>query len=607
MLLERARATASAPAFRSKRSGVWVERSWGDYARLVAAVARSLDRLGLQPGDRLAIMAGAREEWLICDLAAQSLGAVVYGTYPTCSVAELEYQLRDGGACIFVAENRDFLDKILSIAHRLPALRHIIVIDDLQLLPGDASVLAYATLVAGGTPLEWLQERAANLDAAAPAFIVYTSGTTGNPKGAVISHGKHLAAASSLTDHYPTLAEKEHTTIAFLPICHVLGRVISTTLPLISGVVPCFGESAAELPTTLLEVRPTVFFTVPRILQKFATQTLLAAQQAPAVERSLYRRAVSLARRHAARRWEGREPPLPERLLERLCRQAVFTPLLRRIGFDRVEILIFGGAPVSAELVALWQFFGVAIVEIYGQTESGGGIISGQTLPSPRPGNVGHAPRGWEIKLADDGEVLVKSPYLFERYWQNEAATNAIKPEDGWMRTGDIGEIRDGALRLIDRARDFIVTSGGKTISPSTVENALRSSPYVSEAVVFGHGRKYLTALIEIDPAMVGGWARANGVVCDGLPALTGNAAVVELIGREVEKANASLARVEQIKVFRLLPQMLDPQQSGEPVTPTRKIKRQQFYERFKPLVEGMYDDGEDRLIAAEVQAARVA
>jgi long-chain acyl-CoA synthetase len=201
----------------------------------------------------------------------------------------------------------------------------------------------------------------------------------------------------------------------------------------------------------------------------------------------------------------------------------------------------------------------------------------------------------------------VKSPYLFERYWNNDAATAAVKPADGWMRTGDIGELRDGALRLIDRARDFIVTSGGKTLSPSVTENALRSSPFVMEAVVFGHGRKYLAALIELDCDQVANWARANGVACTDLAAMIAHPAIHALIGGEVEKANVSLARVEQIKAFRFLPVTLNPLEPGAPVTPTRKVKRQELYERFKDLVDGMYDDAEDRLISSEAKVALVA
>jgi long-chain acyl-CoA synthetase len=241
---------------------------------------------------------------------------------------------------------------------------------------------------------------------------------------------------------------------------------------------------------------------------------------------------------------------------------------------------------------------------MYGQTETAGGIVAGQRGPFARPGSVGTVPEGWGIRLAEDGEIQVKSPDLFEGYWRNDEATAGTFTADGWLRTGDIGRWEDGSLRLIDRAKDFLVTSGGKTISPAYVENVLRASPYLSEVVVFGHGRKYLTALVEIDFDMVADWARANDVAYSGFTNLAENPRVRELIGGEIARGNDKLARVEQIKDFRILPKMLDPEEEGEPVTPTRKVKRSLMYDRFSALVEAMYDDREERMVADAVGAA---
>jgi long-chain acyl-CoA synthetase len=311
---------------------------------------------------------------------------------------------------------------------------------------------------------------------------------------------------------------------------------------------------------------------------------------------------MAFARGYAQRRWSG-SVSLTQSILYQACRVGVFLPILNKLGFDQIELMICGGAPLPSEAAALWQMLGVNVVEMYGQTETAGGIICGQRGPFPRPGDVGTVPAGWEVKLGDRGEVLVRSPDLFERYWNNAEATGTIKRADGFLHTGDIGEWREGALKLIDRARDFIVTSGGKTISPSFIENVLRRSPYLAEVVVFGHGRKYLTALIEIDADTVADWARAHDVPYTGFSSLATSPAVVELIAAEIARANAELARVEQIKDFRILPKALDPEEDDEPVTPTRKVKRHLMYERFKPLVESMYDDREERLIAASTGA----
>ena len=601
LLCERARETPDSIAFRSKHFGVYRERSWRDYAGLVAHAARALQSLGIVRGERVAIMGDVCEEWMICDLAAQSLGAIVYGIYPTASATEVDYQMRDGGACVFIAEDQEYVDRILPIADQLPDLRAIVVLDDSAMFGyRHAKLRRFGELLAAAekADLAWLGAQIATLSSNDPAFIVYTSGTTGHPKGALVTHGKHLAAADTVLGQYPTLREKQHRTVVYLPMCHVLGRDVAITLPLMSRLVPHFGEDAEDFATTLFEVGPTVMFTVPRYLQKFASHVLVGVLNSSRLKRTVYDSAMHFAQDYVRRRWDGRTT-MARGLIYRILRAGVFRPILNKLGFDKLELVVSGGAGLPAETAALWHMYGVNVVEMYGQTEEAGGIIAGQRGPFPRPGNVGTPVEGLDVRLADDGEVLVRSPDLFEGYWRNDEATREVKGADGWLRTGDVGEWRDGALRLVDRARDFLVTSGGKTISPSFIENTLRASPYVAEAVVFGHGRKYLTAIIEIDFDTVADWARANDVAYTGFTSLTAHPRIECLIKSEIDRTNAALARVEQIKSFRILPKALDPEEEGEPVTPTRKVKRKLMYERFKALIEDMYDDSEERLIAA--------
>jgi long-chain acyl-CoA synthetase len=598
LLAERARTDPQGVAFRAKHLGLYRERTWLDFARLVARFADALKRLGTQPGERVAIMGDACEQWMICDLAAQAAGAITYGIYPTASAQELEYQLRDGGAVVFIAEDQEYVDKILPLAEQLPLLRHIVVIDESAMFGyDDARLLSYEELIAGAGDPDF-EGLGRGLNAGDAAFIVYTSGTTGNPKGAVIAHGLHLAAAYNMIEHYPALARPGQRTVVYLPLCHVLGRDVAITLPLLGGPVPHFGESIEDLPATLFEVAPTVLVTVPRYLQKFASQVLIGMGSTTPLKRMAYDWAMRIGREAARRRWDGHGG---EPVAYSIARQAVFRPLLEKLGLDELQLVISGGAPLPGETMALWQVWGVNLLEIYGQTEQAGAIISGQKGPFPRPGSVGTVAPGWELRLAEGtNEILVRGDYLFGHYWKNAEATREVKGEDGWLRTGDIGAWRDdGDLRLIDRARDFIVTDGGKTLSPSTIENLLRASPYIAEAMVIGHARKYLTALIEIDFDSVSDWARSRDIAYTGFTSLAAHAEVEKLVAGEVGKANQALARVEQVKAFRILPKALDPEDEGEPVTPTRKVKRSRMIERFADLVESMYDDREARLVQA--------
>jgi long-chain acyl-CoA synthetase len=621
LVVARARTSSAQIAWRSKHQGLYRERTWADAARLIALAAAAFERLGLARGERVAIMGDVCEEWLIADQAAQALGAIVYGIYPTASTQEVEYQLLDGGAAVFVAEDQEYLDKVLPLLDRLPALRHIVVIDDSALLGFEhPKLVRWAALQGNGLddPIGWLEQRARGVAPDDPAFIVYTSGTTGHPKGALVTHGRHLAGAANLILHYPELAAPQRTVI-YLPLCHVLGRDVAFTLPLLGGVVPHFGEDPEDLATTLFEVAPTVLITVPRYLQKFAAGVLVGIRNTRGIKAWAYERAMSLARAHARASWEG-EPGTLASAGAAAARALVLRRVLNKLGLDKLRLVLCGGAPLPVDTAALWQIWGVDVREIYGQTEEAGAIITGQRGPFPKPGDVGELAAGWEMKLVpvdeatdtqgasttvERGEIWLRGDCRFEGYWGQPEATAEVLRADGWLRTGDVGELSDGRLKLVDRARDFIVTAGGKTLSPSTIENLLRASPYVAEAIVIGHARKYLTALIEIDYDTVSDWARAHNIAYTGFATLVEHPQVVALIDREIAQANSQLARVETIKVFRILPKMLDPETEGEPVTPTRKVKRKQMEARFRELIESMYGDEEARLLAQAASGVR--
>jgi len=380
-----------------------------------------------------------------------------------------------------------------------------------------------------------------------------------------------------------------------------MGRNLAITMPLMSEIVPHYPESIDTFADALYEIQPTFVFTVPRYLQKFAAHLLVGLDQSSWIKRAAYRAAMAAGRRALELRWNGEGISAPWRLSSRLARATVFRWLLEKVGFARAELVISSGAPLPPPVAMLWQTWGVNLCEAYGQTETGGALVTGQRGPYPRPGDVGTGAPNIEIELDADGEVLVSAREFFGGYWRDPDATRALY-RDGKLLTGDVGEWTAArALKLVDRKKDIVITAGGTNVSPSRVENLLRASPYISEAAVFGEGRRYLVALLEVDGETVGEWAREHGVVHTGYGSLVAHADVQALIDAEVGRANDDLTRVEQVKAFRLLPRELDPELEGEPVTPTRKVKRRLMAERYGELVESMYAEDEEQRIAAEV------
>jgi long-chain acyl-CoA synthetase len=589
---------------------VYRETTWAGLAGRVAAVAQGFAaQFAVGRGATVALIGNPCPEWTIADLAAQTLGAVTYGIYPTSAPAEVRYLLQHGGARVVVVEDQEHLDKTLAVLDECPDVRGVVVIDTRALFAyRSARVHRFADLESWGSSTasgDTLARLAASVRPDDAATIVYTSGTTGHPKGALYRHGQHLAACANIHVHYPVLVQGEHRVVAMLPLCHTMGRNTAITMPLLADIVPHYPESLDTFAATLYEVAPTFVFTVPRYLQKFAAHLLVGIDQSSPLKRAAYRAAMRVSRGATAlpgRRERGglwgaiSGPPMMV-----VARALVFRWLLEKVGFARVRLLLSSGAPLPPSVATLWQAWGVNVCEAYGQTETGGALVSGQRGPYPRPGDVGAAAPNVEIALGADGEVLVRGADLFAGYWRDDAAT-AASYRDGWLVTGDVGQwLPDGALRLVDRKKDLLITAGGKNVSPAQIETRLRASPYISEAAVFGEGRKYLAALVELDYETAAEWARERGLTHTGYASLATHPDVQRLLEAEIAGANADLARVEQVKAFRVLPRELDPEQDGEPVTPTRKVKRRLMLERYQDLVESMFASDEERRITAEV------
>lgn len=579
--LLRERAQQPGLAHRVKELGLWRGIPWSAYAADVNALAREMLHLGLEPGARVAVLCENRPEWLVADIAVQTAGGATVGVYTTSSADQLQYHLHHSDAVGLVLEDAEQLEKWLAIAPRCEAVRWVIVIEP-EDVPG---VLAWDDVLAAGRaryaadpgPVE---ERLAAIRPDDPAVFIYTSGTTGNPKGAVLSHANLAWAIDALHDAVP-LDERDEL-LSFLPLSHIVERLISVAAPLRFGYTVSFTENLDTVLTNLQEIRPTVFFAVPRIWEKIFSLVELHMKDAHVLKRLAYQAAMTAVRRGAggaAADLRGAGP------LAALAHLMVLRLLRLRLGLDRVRVAISGAAPIAPDILGYFRAIGIDVREGYGLTESSGLIAINRA--DVRLGTVGTAFQGVEVRIAEDGEILSKSPGNFLGYHKDPAAT-AEALEDGWLHTGDIGDLDDdGYLRITDRKKDILITAGGKNIAPQKIENQLKSSIYVNDAVVIGDRRKYLVALLVLDEDNVTHWATERQLTYATYADLAANPEVRKLIEGEVDRVNRGLARVETIKRFAILPKRLY-HEDGE-VTATLKVKRASIAAKFADLIEELY------------------
>ena len=600
ILLERARREPDAVAMRVKRGGIYRDISWSQYRDRAGAICFGFRALGIKPGDRVAILGDPCPEWVLAEMGALAAGAICYGIYPTSSPAQVASLLEHGGASIAVVRDQESADKMLGLAIAPDALRRIVVIDPRGMFGCDDPRLITLEEVMKfpREPGITLDDLVARLREDDPALIVFTSGATGDPKGAVHSHRTLFAGARDYLACLVPDTSRSWRTVCHLPLNHIFEQFNSVMLPLLGPVVPHFGERRSQATETLFDVAPDLYASVPRYWQKLASHILVGLENTSGLKRTVYGVSMRIGRRVLQARSRGR-CPLWLGLLGRLARLAAFAPLLDKVGLKRVKVGVNGGGPIPHDVQRLWQIWGINLKNLYGQTE--GGFVSVQRRDFPQPGSVGTAAPEVKLRLAQDGEILVSGPGTFVGYWRDEQATVEMKRE-GWISTGDVGTLTaDGDLCIVDRKRDIFITQGGKNITPQAIEERLRSSPYISEAIVFGDGRKYLSALIEIDEETVSQWGRSRALTFGGFTDLVASPEVQRLIQEVLDTVNGQLARPEQVKAFRILPRSLDPELEGEPVTPTRKVKRKLMYERFRELVESMYAEHETSRIAEQV------
>ena len=577
-------------ALRQKDFGIWKPMTWSGLGEIVAEVAMGLIALGYQPGEVTSVLSNTNRQWLFADLGALSAGGVVNGIYPTDAAKQVEYLCADSATVYLFVEDEEQLDKALEVRPHLPLLRKIVVFDMEGLRElADPGIVSFEALCSIGRAHhaahpQLLRERIKVRVPEDLAILVYTSGTTGKPKGAMISHRNIIFTCHAYNDFAPQDQNDER--MAFLPLCHIAERMGGEYFPLLTGSIINFVENPDTVPENVREIQPTTFTAVPRVWEKFYSGVLLRVRESTKAQQAAYAWAIGLGLKRARMIEEGKPIPAALQCGFRVARFLVLDNVRRMIGVHRARFLLTGAAPIAPDLVRWYMALGLNMIEVWGMTESCGAVTS-NPVERIKPGSIGIATRHAEVKVSPEGELLVKGDSVFMGYL-NQAEKTAETIRDGWLHTGDVGRVDgDGYFYITDRMKDIIITAGGKNITPSEFENQLKFSPYITDAVVIGDKRAYLTCLVMIDHENVEQWAQERSIPFSDYKNLTRRVEVVNLIGAEIEKVNKVFARVEQIKHFRLLENKLTPE--DEELTPTMKLKRKLVGEKYRDLIESMY------------------
>jgi long-chain acyl-CoA synthetase len=590
LFFQQALQRGEALAIRYKKLGIWHRVSWREYAERVREVSAALLAFGLKPQENVAVLGENSPEWLYCHIGIMSAGGATCGVYPTLAPEQIRYLLDHSEARLLFLENEEQLEKVLPI---LPQTRvERVVVWDPKGLWGfeDPRVAFFGDFLEQGKALraaspEEVERRRAAIQARDTAMIIYTSGTTGPPKGAMLSHHNVLFMADALREPFGATPEEE--IVSYLPLAHIYENLNTVLQAIQIGYVVNFVESLDTLFPNLREISPTYFASVPRIWEKLASTIELRMADSTAVKRLLYRLAVRVGRRYVRARRQGK-PGWALSLARAVTYGLVFEPLKRRIGFDRARLAVSGAAPAAPELFDFFQALGIPLVEGYGMTESTG-VITFNRAERAMVGTVGEPLVGVEVKLDEDGEILTRGPHVFKGYFKDPEQTARAIDADGWLHTGDVGEWDAGRLKIVDRKKDIIITSGGKNIAPAYIENKLKFSSYIQDAVVVGDRRKFLVALILIDEDNVTKYAQDHRLPFATFADLTQSPEVKRLIKGEVDQVNKTLSQVESIKKFALLPRRFYEEEGD--VTPTKKVKRRNIEKRYGDLVDSLYRD----------------
>ncbi|MDP6377079.1 MAG: AMP-binding protein [Pseudomonadales bacterium] len=582
--------TGTKVALREKDLGIWNEYSWSQYGAQARLVGLGLKALGLKRGDVCSIAGEVCREWLFADLGIICVGGVTNGVYPTDSPNQVEYLINDSGTRFYFAEDEEQLDKVLEVRERTPTLEKVIIFDmeGLRNFSDDGCMCFSALLDLGRAYGEehagvWNQEIAA-ADPEDLMILTYTSGTTGPPKGAMISQRNMMYMMRNIQQIYGIYEDDEQ--VGFLPLAHVAGRMFYTFAGLESQCVVNLVEEPETAFQDQQEIAPTIHFAVPRVWEKQFSTIAIKLKEGTAPGRWAYATALALGARRAVYRKAAQRVPLGLELAYRVFELVALKNIRVLLGIDGCRWLSTAAAPIAPDLIDWYWALGRPMYEVYGQTECTG--LATANLPGQtRIGSVGKATDESEVVLSEENEILIRGPGVIQGYW-NKPEKSAETFRQGWLHTGDVGRVdEEGFIYVVDRMKDIIITAGGKNITPSEIENQLKFSPYITDAVVVGDRRPFLTCLVMIDHENVTKFAQDNDVPFTNYTSLCHTRAVQDLVWEEIEGVNAKFARVETIKKFRLIDQMLDPE--DDELTPTQKLKRKVVNEKYADLIGEMY------------------
>ena len=577
-------------AMREKDLGIWQEISWSHYGERAKLTGLALHTLGLEKGNVVSIASEGNPEWLYTDMGTIGAGGISSGVYTTDSAAQVKYLVNDSATKFYFAENEEQLDKILEVRGECPTLKKIIVYDMEGLNDfHDDQVISYEEFLQIGekTNQENPDLWEILVNSVSPediAILVYTSGTTGPSKGAMINHTNLLYSINTGYDIFDVMEHEEQ--LSFLPLCHILERSVSVMIPLKTGAVVNFAESIDTVPENIREVSPTVFIAVPRIWEKFYSSITILMKDATFIGKFFYQFSINVGSKYKEYFIDGKEPPLSLKLSYWICNQLVLKNIKKLLGLNNCRYALSGAAPISPDLINWYLSLGIDMREGWGMTETAG-VGTAFYSREIKLGHVGRAVNDSEVRIAQDGEILFRGPGVFCGYLNKPEQTKETLI-DGWLHTGDVGEIDNyGNLKITDRKKDIIITAGGKNISPSEIENELKFSPFISDAVVIGDKRKFLSCLIMIDEENVMKHAQDNDIPFSNFESLCKSEEIVSLIDDEVNKVNKKFASVEQVKKFSLIDIQLTAE--DDELTPTMKLKRKFINQKYGDIIESMY------------------